>query len=180
MECCLGLRSIAHPPYIKGLLFSCLPCVAGLCVPGSARVASGIHGCCSAGSCALDARVEIRTDKDSLPGTGHIHPRLLPPSALRWKRSSSLAWSRGDSKYGRRVKPEPHYRSRSLSHKIACKIQYLPLEAFVSIRRPYIGSCTPGVSEAQRTPWLSLFYLFTSRFRDAPQDANAQPADKKS
>jgi hypothetical protein len=26
-------------------------------------------------------------DKDRLPATGQIHPRLLPPSALHWKRS---------------------------------------------------------------------------------------------
>jgi hypothetical protein len=39
-------------------------------------------------------------DGDVLPATGQIHPRLLLPSALHWKRSSSLAWSRRDSKYG--------------------------------------------------------------------------------
>ncbi len=39
-------------------------------------------------------------DKNRLPATGQIHPRLRPPSALHWKRSSSLAWSRRDSKYG--------------------------------------------------------------------------------
>jgi hypothetical protein len=39
-------------------------------------------------------------DKDRLPATGQIHARLRPPSALHLKRSSSLAWSRRDSKHG--------------------------------------------------------------------------------
>jgi hypothetical protein len=56
-------------------------------------------------------------------------------------------------------------------------IEFLPLEAFVSIRRCCMGSCTPGVSERQRTPRLSLFYLFSSRFRGAPQDPPLRAAN---
>ncbi len=42
----------------------------------------------------LCARYASR-DWDELPATGRRHARLLPPPALRWKRISSLMWSRG-------------------------------------------------------------------------------------
>jgi hypothetical protein len=38
MECCLGLRSIAHPPYIEDLLL--LAVFAGLCALGGVKVVS--------------------------------------------------------------------------------------------------------------------------------------------
>src|SRR5215210_2829289 len=44
----------------------------------------------------------------------------------------------------------------------------------------HMSSCTPGVNELQRTPRLSPFYLFSSRFRGPPQDPNPRAPDKKS
>src|ERR687895_522414 len=102
-------------------------------------------------------------DGEGLPATGQIHPRLLAPSALHWKRSSTLAWSRRDSEY----RPPPCKVRALLSLVFAVVQNCLQNRVFVSgsfasIRRPYMGSCTPGVSEAQRTPRLSPFYLFSS------------------
>jgi hypothetical protein len=117
-------------------------------------------------------------DGEGLPATGQIHPRLLAPSALHWKSSSSLAWSRRDSEY----RPPP-CKVRALLSLVFAVVQnclqnrVFVSGSFVSIRRPYMGSCTPGVSEAQRTPRLSPFYLFSSCSRGAPQVPNPRPAD---
>ena len=118
-------------------------------------------------------------DKNTLSATGQILPRLLPPSALHWKRSSSSAWSRGDSKYG-----PPSRKGRALLSLVFAAVQnclqnrVLASEPFVSIRRcSHGGSCTPGVSEPQRTPRLSPNYLFTSRFRGPSQDPHPRPVD---
>jgi hypothetical protein len=117
-------------------------------------------------------------DGEGLPATGQIHPRLLAPSALHWKSSSSLAWSRRDSEY----RPPP-CKVRALLSLVFAVVQnclqnrVFVSGGFVSIRRPYMGSCTPGVSEAQRTPRLSRFSLFSSCSRGAPQVPNPRPAD---
>ena len=118
-------------------------------------------------------------DKNRLPATEQIHLRLIPLSALHWKRSSSLAWNRGDSKYGL-----PPCKVRALLSLVFAVVQnclqnrVFTSGAFVSISRCSLrGSCTPGVNEPQRTPRLSPFYLFTSRFTGALQEPHPQPAN---
>jgi hypothetical protein len=60
----------------------------------------------------LCARCASR-DKDRLPATEQIQPRLLPRPALHWKYPSSLTWSRGDSNPDLR-------RAKASRHILAC------------------------------------------------------------
>jgi hypothetical protein len=155
------------------------PCRALCCTALRSRwCQSGVRSPWMLQRWSLCTRCEGR-DKDRLPATGQIHPRLLPSSALHWKRSSSLAWSRGDSKYG----PPPCRARALLSLAFALVQNLLRNRVFASgsicVYSPLLYGfiCTPSVSEPQRTPRLSPFYLFSSRFRATTQDSHSRPED---
>ena len=122
----------------------------------------------------LQARCAGR-NKDRLPATRQIHPRPLPPSALHWKSSSSLAWSRRDSKYG----PPP------------CKVRALLSLVFAVVQNCLQNRVYASGSICVYSPlftWVRVLLVkmslsehhgsrhstFSAAVKDAPQDPNRE------